>query len=454
MTTSDDDQDLDLDLAINSAAAAAAESPKRAAGAMRDDSAGLPQIRTVVVGHVDHGKSTTVGRLFWDTDSLDQEEKDDLREQARELGREGYEYAFVLDRLRDERQGGMTIGLAHKKLRTSVSSITIADAPGHREFVENMLRGAATSDAAVLVVAVDEGIREQCRQHLLLCETFGLRQLLVVINKMDLVDYSQAPFESVRAELLELLASHGYPADTLILPCSSLEGENVTTRSDRMAWSESGCLLEALEQLHHRAAPVSLPLRLPVQDSYSIDGSQVVVGRLETGALKVGMAVVSASGVVATVSKLQIGPDTVSAVVAGDNVYVWFDAPVTVARGDVIGASSAAQPPMQHTHVRCTLALLEGAPELGRDYTFRVHTGEVTARVEAIDGWIDPETGVRQDGAPENPTKGEVCDVRLKLSTPIHLEPQSVLPQLARVSLLQNRLVVAEGLCTNAGPTL
>jgi elongation factor 1-alpha len=347
----------------------------------------------------------------------------------------------------------MTIGLAHKKLLTSCSAITVADAPGHREFVANMLRGAATSDAAVLVVAVDEGIQEQCRQHLLLCETFGIRQLLVVVNKMDLVHYAQEPFVRVRSELRDLLARHGYDETTPILPCSALEGENIATRSERMPWADGACLLDALESLHVRAAPATLPLRLPVQDVYPIDNVAVVVGRIETGELSTGQAVVAASGLTSTVARLQLGDAVVENAVAGDNVYVWFQDPIALERGDVVGSADAATLPGRHSRVRCTLALLEGALEPGREYTLRVHTAETPARVEAIDSWIDPETGVRIDGAPANPTRGEVCDVRLALLSPLHLTAQNELPQLARVSLLDDRLVLAEGLCTDAGPT-
>ncbi|PIU72718.1 translation elongation factor EF-1 subunit alpha, partial [Candidatus Woesearchaeota archaeon CG06_land_8_20_14_3_00_33_13] len=300
----------------------------------------------VFVGHVDHGKSTTVGRLLFDAGSVSEQELRKLKEKAKELGKAGFEFAFVMDNLKEERERGLTIDLAHKRFNTDKYYFTIIDAPGHKDFIKNMITGASQADSAVLVVAANDGVMAQTKEHVFLCRTLGVQQLIVAINKMDMKDYSEDVFKKVKTEVETLLKTVGYdPSKVQFLPIASLPGDNVVKKTDKMSWYKGPTLLAALDLFNIPEKPTNLPLRLPIQDVYNITGIGVVpVGKVETGIMKVGDKVIfvparEGKGVSGEVKSIEMHHEQLKQAGPGDNVgfNVRGIEKKDIARGDVLG---------------------------------------------------------------------------------------------------------------------
>ncbi|PSG99559.1 MAG: elongation factor 1-alpha, partial [Nanohaloarchaea archaeon SW_4_43_9] len=253
-----------------------------------------PHVNLVFIGHVDHGKSTSIGRLLWDTENLPEEEMRKLEEAAEEKGKETFGFAFAMDSIEEERERGVTIDLAHKDFTSDNYYFTIIDAPGHRDFIKNMITGASQADAGVLTVAADDGIQPQTKEHAYLAKTLGIDQLIVSVNKMDVVDYAEGDFEDIKEEVSEMLQGVGYdPSDISFVPISAFEGDNVVEESDNLGWYDGPTLLDALDDLEEPDKPEDLPMRIPIQDVYSISGiGAVTVGRVETGDISPGDDVV------------------------------------------------------------------------------------------------------------------------------------------------------------------
>src|SRR3990167_5022406 len=229
--------------------------------------AAKPHMNLVVIGHVDHGKSTLVGRLVYDTGGIREEEMRKLKELAKELKKETFEFAFIMDQLKEERERGVTIDLMYKGFDTPKFYFTIIDAPGHRDFVKNMITGTSQADAAVLVVSVKDGIQPQTREHAFLAKVLGLNQLIVNLNKMDAVGYKQEEYNKVKGEVEKLLTGIGYKtAGIQFVPCSGYVGDNITKKSPNMPWYTGPTLMEVLDQLTVPPKPIDKPLRLPIQD--------------------------------------------------------------------------------------------------------------------------------------------------------------------------------------------
>src|SRR3989338_2927338 len=304
-----------------------------------------PHINIVFVGHVDHGKSTTVGRLLFDSGNVGEQEMRKLKEKAEQLGKGGFEFAFVMDSLKEEQERGVTIDLSHKKFITPKYEFTIIDAPGHRDFIKNMITGASQADAGVLVVG-SEGIQAQTREHVFLCKTLGVKQLMVAFNKMDLVKYDEGKFKALKAEVEKLLQSVGYKIPEIqFLPIASYPGDNVAKKSTNMPWYTGPTLLQALDNLTPPEKPTGLPLRLPIQDVYNITGIGVVpVGRVETGTMKIGDKVIvvpgrEGKGITGEVKTIEMHHEQVQMAEPGDNVgfNVRGIGKTDIDRGDVLG---------------------------------------------------------------------------------------------------------------------
>ncbi|MCM2325462.1 MAG: GTP-binding protein, partial [Candidatus Woesearchaeota archaeon] len=249
---------------------------------------GKEHLNLVVVGHIDHGKSTTVGRLMFDSGTVSEQEMRKLKEIAESHGKGGFEFAYVMDQLKEERERGITIDLAHKKFSTAKYDFTVIDAPGHRDFVKNMITGASQADCGCLVVACSDGVMAQTKEHVFLSRTLGVNQIVVSVNKMDAVGYDQAKFNATKEQVTALLKTVGYKIDDVVfVPTSGLIGDNIFKKSDKMPWYTGMTLVEAFDNFKVPEKPTSLPLRLPVQDVYNITGIGLVpVGRVETGVLK------------------------------------------------------------------------------------------------------------------------------------------------------------------------
>jgi elongation factor 1-alpha len=271
-----------------------------------------PHLNLIVTGHVDHGKSTLVGRLLYDLGLIDQRTIEEYAKESEKTGKgDTFKFAWVLDRLKDERERGITIDLAFQKFETNKYFFTLIDAPGHRDFVKNMITGASEADCAVLVVSAKKGETEvavepggQAREHAFLLRTLGVNQLMVAINKMDdpSVNYSKERYEEVKAMVTNLLKSIGYNVQKIrFIPTSGWTGDNVVKKSDKMPWYDGPTLYQAFDEFVEPEKPINKPLRLPIQDVYSITGvGTVPVGRIETGRMKVGDKVIVMAGLVIT----------------------------------------------------------------------------------------------------------------------------------------------------------
>ena len=415
-----------------------------------------PHINIVFVGHVDHGKSTTVGRLFYDSGNIDEQAMRKLKEKAQELGKAGFEFAFVMDNLKEERERGVTIDLSHKKFVSQKYEYTIIDAPGHRDFIKNMITGASQADIGFLVVAASDGVMAQTIEHAALCKTFGVNQLGVLINKMDVVDFNQAKFEAVKKDVLELLKSRGYKVDEIpVIPVASLKGDNIVKKSENMKWYTGPTLNEQLDIFKEPEKPVKLPLRLPIQDVYNITGIGVVpVGRVETGVMKVGEKVIivparEGSGVKGEVKTIEMHHEQIQEAIPGDNIgfSIRGVSKNDIARGDVLGRED--NPPTIAAEFTAQIVVLNHPSVLTVGYTpvFHIHTAQVACQIIEIVRKIDPRNGATVQEKPDMLKNGEAAIVKIKPTKPLVIEKQGEIPQLSRFAIRDAGQTVAVGVC-------
>ncbi|MBN2567495.1 translation elongation factor EF-1 subunit alpha [Candidatus Woesearchaeota archaeon] len=415
-------------------------------------------INLVFVGHVDHGKSTTVGRLLFDSGNIDEQQMRKLKEKAEELGKGGFEFAFVMDNLKEERERGVTIDLAHKRFDTPKYYLTIIDAPGHRDFIKNMITGASQADAGVLVVAANDGVMAQTKEHVFLSRTLGVNQLIVAINKMDMKDYSQAVFDKIKSDVSTLLKTVGYnPAEIQFVPLASLPGDNVFKKTQKMAWYAGPTLYEAIDNLKEPEKPTQLPLRLPIQDVYNITGIGVVpVGRVETGVVKIGDKVIAmpgreGKGVPGEVKSIEMHHEQMQSAEPGDNIgfNVRGFGKKDIARGDVIGP--ADNPPTVATEFTAQIVVLNHPSVMTVGYTpvFHIHTAQVACQITAIKKKLNPATGEVLQENPDFIKNGDAAIVTIKPIQPLVIEKQKDIPQMSRFAIRDSGQTVAAGMCTD-----
>ncbi len=414
-----------------------------------------PHINIVFVGHVDHGKSTTVGRLLFDSGNIGEQEMRKLKELAEELGKGGFEFAFVMDQLAEERKRGVTIDLSHKKFTTAKYDFTIIDAPGHRDFIKNMITGASQADAAVIVVG-SEGVQAQTKEHVFLCKTLGVKQVMVAMNKMDLNKYDQTKFEQLKKEASTLLKTYGYNPDQVkFIPIASYPGDNVVKKSTHMAWYTGPTLLEALDLLSPPEKLTNLPLRLPLQDVYNIKGIGVVpVGRIETGVMKVGDKVIfvparEGKGIVGEVKTIEMHHEAIQMAEPGDNIgfNVRGIELKDIARGDVLGHASSPPPVASEFTVRLVVLNHPTVITVGYTPVFHIHTSQVACQFVEIVQKLDPATGAVLAEHPDFIKNGDTAIVKLKPMQPVVIEKQSDNPKLSRFAVRDSGQTVAAGMC-------
>ncbi|RME54475.1 translation elongation factor EF-1 subunit alpha [Candidatus Woesearchaeota archaeon] len=415
-----------------------------------------PHLNVVFVGHVDHGKSTTVGRLMFDSGNIDEQTMRKLKDKAAELGKAGFEFAFVMDNLKEERERGVTIDLSHKKFVTNKYEVTIIDAPGHKDFIKNMITGAAQADVAFVVVAAGEGIMAQTKEHIFLSRTLGVQQLHVLVNKMDTVNYDEAKYNAVKDEVSKLLAQVGYKPDAVkFIPISALQGDNVVKKSENMPWYTGPTLVEMIDMLEEPEKPTDLPLRLPIQDVYNITGIGVVpVGRVETGVMKVGDKVIvvparEGTGVTGEVKSIEMHHEQIPSAEPGDNVgfSVRGIGKKDIARGDVLG--HVDNPPTVVSEFTAQIIVLNHPSVLTVGYTpvFHIHTAQVACQFTAIEKKLDPATGQVLEENPDFIKNGDVAIVKIKPTKPLVIEKQSDIPQMASFAIRDAGQTVAAGKC-------
>jgi elongation factor 1-alpha len=415
-----------------------------------------PHLNIVTIGHVDHGKSTLMGRLLYETGAV--KEEDIKKFEA--MGDKGktFKFAWVMDALKEERERGLTIDLAHKKFETSKYYFTIIDAPGHRDFVKNMITGASQADGAVLVVAADDGIMPQTREHAALAFTLGVGQLMVVINKMDLVDYKQEVFEKLKKEVSDLLRAVGYRNVEKFdfIPAVAFHGENVTKRSEKMKWYNGPTVLEALDHFEVPPKPIDKPLRIPIQDVYSITGvGTVPVGRVETGVLKVGDTVVfEPAGVKGEVKSIEMHHESIPKAEPGDNIgfNVRGVEKKALKRGDVVGHPD--KPPTVVREFTARIAVLQHPTAIAAGYTpvFHVHTAQVACKISQIVNKLDPKTGAPVEQNPQFIKKGDMATIVVTPTKPMVIEKASEIPQLSRFAIRDMGMTIAAGVCVDVVP--
>jgi elongation factor 1-alpha len=415
-----------------------------------------PHLNIVTIGHVDHGKSTLMGRLLYETGAV--KEEDIKKFEA--MGDKGktFKFAWVMDALKEERERGLTIDLAHKKFETSKYYFTIIDAPGHRDFVKNMITGASQADGAVLVVAADDGIMPQTREHAALAFTLGVGQLMVVINKMDLVDYKQEVFEKLKKEVSDLLRAVGYRNVEKFdfIPAAAFHGENVTKRSEKMKWYNGPTVLEALDHFEVPPKPIDKPLRIPIQDVYSITGvGTVPVGRVETGVLKVGDTVVfEPAGVKGEVKSIEMHHESIPKAEPGDNIgfNVRGVEKKALKRGDVVGHPD--KPPTVVREFTARIAVLQHPTAIAAGYTpvFHVHTAQVACKISQIVNKLDPKTGAPVEQNPQFIKKGDMATIVVTPTKPMVIEKASEIPQLSRFAIRDMGMTIAAGVCVDVVP--
>ncbi|MBI2107620.1 translation elongation factor EF-1 subunit alpha [Candidatus Woesearchaeota archaeon] len=419
---------------------------------------GKPHLNLVFIGHVDHGKSTTVGRLLYDSGNIDEQAMRKLKDKAQELGKGGFEFAFVMDNLKEERERGVTIDLAHKRFETPKYYFTIIDAPGHKDFIKNMITGASQADAGVLVVSANpgDGVQAQTKEHVFLARTLGVNQIMIYVNKMDMAKYDEKRFNEVKTQVSALLKSVGYkPDEILFLAGASLLGENIVKKSTNMPWMTGPTLLEALDTLKIPDKPTQLPLRLPLQDVYNITGIGVVpVGRVETGVMKVGDKIIvvparEGKGIRGEVKSIEMHHEQMQQAEPGDNVgfNVRGIEKKDIARGDVLGHVDKV--PTVATEFTAQVVVLNHPSVITAGYTpvFHVHTAQVACQVTEIVKSLDPATGATKQEKPDFIKNGDAAIIKVKPMQPLCIEKNNEIPQMARFAIRDSGTTVAAGMC-------
>lgn len=414
-------------------------------------------LNLVFIGHVDHGKSTTVGRLLYDSGALSEQEYRKLETEAKEQGKASFAFAYAMDRLKEERKRGLTIDVAYKKFQGKTNDFTIIDAPGHKDFVKNMITGTSQADAAVLVIAAKEGIKPQTKEHAFLAQVMGIKQIIVAINKMDEINYDKGQFENIKKEVEKLLGGIGFKAETVTyIPISAFQGDNVAKEKGKLDWFSGPMLIEALDQLKAPPIPTDKPLRLPIQDVYNIKGVGVVpVGRVETGVMKPGdKVIIMPSNKGGEVKTIEMHHEQLSQAVPGDNIgfNIRGLGREDVARGDVVGL--AKDPPTVAEEFIAQIVVLSHPTAIPVNYTpvFHIHTAQLSCQVVEIQKKLDPKTGEVKEENPKFLKTGDAAIIKVKPMKPVVVEEYKKFPQLGRFAIRDMGQTVAAGMVISVTP--
>ncbi len=428
--------------------------------------AGKPHMNLVVIGHVDHGKSTLVGHILYRLGFIDPKIMKQLEEEAQKKGKESFKFAWVLDRLKEERERGVTIDLTFVKFETKKYYFTIIDAPGHRDFVKNMITGASQADAAILVVSARPGEFEagmspegQTREHLILAKTMGIDQIIVVVNKMDATQppYDKKRYEQIKAILSKFMKGLGYdPSKIPFVPASAWTGENLIERSPNMPWYNGPTVVEALDMLTPPKKPIDKPLRIPIQNVYTITGvGTVPVGRVETGVLRVGDKVVfMPPGVVGEVRSIEMHHQQLEKAEPGDNIgfNVRGVSKRDIKRGDVAGHPDKPPTVVDEFTARVFIIWHPSAVTVGYTPVIHAHTASIAARITEIVAKLDPRTGKIVEKNPNFLKQGDAAIVKFKPIKPMVIEKFSDFPQLGRFAMRDMGKTIGIGVVVDLKP--
>jgi small GTP-binding protein len=397
----------------------------------------------VIVGHVDHGKSTLIGRLLYDTQSLPVDKYTEIQKTSEMLGKR-VEFAFVMDCLEEERSRGITIDTTQTFFKTPKRRYVIIDAPGHKEFLKNMITGSSQAEVAVLIIDSFEGVRDQTKRHAYILGMLGLKQVCVLLNKIDLVDYSKDKFEALKGEITDFLGRLNI-RPTFVLPISAIHGDNVATPSEKIAWFDGPTVLEALDTFEDLKVGEK-PLRLPIQDIYQIDGEKIVVGRVEAGHLKKGetLFLLPEKRKVTVKSIRKFLSDDVTDASFEESIGISLKGRPRVRRGQILSADLSSK-----ISDRITANIFWMDPSgfrTGDPLLFRCVTQEVSCRIEKINKKFDPASMEFIEKDASSIEGAEVADVVLQLEEKVVADPFNEIPEMGRFVLERNGRPVAGGI--------
>jgi len=409
----------------------------------------ISKINVIFIGHIDHGKSTTVGRLMYDSGNLSEQDYRKLQAIAEEKGKATFSFAYMMDVTKEERERGITIDVNYKKLETKKNYFTIIDAPGHADYIKNMITGTAQSDAAVLVCAAKDGVKAQTIEHTRLSQVMGIKQVIVAVNKMDEVDYKEERFNEVKAEASALLKKSGFKEDQFrVIPISAWIGDNVVNKSEKTPWYAGPTLLEALDDFKPGEIPIDKPLRLAVQDVYNIKGvGTVPVGRVEAGILRPNdKVIIMPEGIETDIKSMEIHHTPILEARPGDNIG--FNLRKVgrndIKRGSVIGPIN--NPPTVAEEFTAQIVILGHPTAITPGYTpvFHIDTAQMSCTFVELVQKLAP---VKEDN-PKFLKTGDAAIVRIKPTQPLCVEVFKDFPQLGRFAIRDMGKTVAAGVIT------
>jgi len=400
----------------------------------------------VIVGHVDHGKSTLIGRLLYDTDSLPPDKIEEIEKASAGQGKRT-EFAYLLDHLEEERKQGITIDTTQVFFKTAKRRYVIIDAPGHVEFVKNMITGASQAEAAVLIIDVTEGVKEQTRRHSYMLSLLGLHQVIVVLNKMDLVDFSQDRFETVKKDALGWLKSIN-TEPTLFIPISAIEGDNITGKSEKMNWYAGPSFLQSLDTLESRQPPEGKPLLFPIQDIYKIGDKRINVGRVESGIIaKDNKIKILPSGQVTNVNSIEKFPEDTGKAIASECIGITTADSVFLDRGNIV-CLPGAEPTLTDSIPANIFWMTKQDFVKDQKLTIRCATQETSCKIDRINKRINSSTLEVIEENAEVIKNLEVAEVIIKTKRKVIIKDFNDVQELGRFVLVQDENICAGGIIT------
>lgn len=404
-------------------------------------------LKFVIIGHVDHGKSTLIGRLFFDTDSLPYDKIEEVKKASIDQDGTGIEFAFLMDHLREEREQGVTIDTAQTFFKTSKREYVIIDAPGHVEFVKNMITGASQAEAALLIVDVIEGVAEQTKRHANLISMLGLDQIIVVVNKMDETDYKEERFKEVKKDIGEFFNDIKIKGNFYI-PISALKGENVVTHSKLMPWYKGPTILESLDSLKNRDSPKDKSLIFPIQDVYKMSGKRIAVGRVEAGYLEDGMEVkILPDGIKMKIKSIEKFNEKKNRAIAGESIGIITESPVFLQRGNVL-CIEGMEPITTNSFEANLIWLSKDEFDISERIKLRLATQEINGTVKSIKKRIDSSSLEILEENAKKLKNLEIGDIVFEAKTPISITKFNDIQELGRFVLVRGNDVVAGGIIT------
>ena len=396
-------------------------------------------VNVVLVGHVDHGKSTLIGRLLYDSESIMDERVEEIQKLAEEYKRR-FEFAYFLDSFEDELKEERTIDTVSLMFKSKKNYYTITDVPGHKEFIKNMLTGASHADVAVLVVSAEEGVQEQTRRHMFLLKMLGIKQVFVVVNKMDAVNYKKERFETVKNQISELLNSFDYATEEMLfIPASAMEGDNIYRRSEGMEWYDGPTLIEALDGVTLEGKEKTL--RFVVQDVYEMEEEKIIAGRIESGMLRKGAEVIfEPSGVKGEIEKIKVFEGELEEASTGDCIGIVINGEVK--RGNVGGI--VENPPVSKEQFLGEAVLLGKELKKGETVELRCGTAKVRCEIKEIKEKINSETGEVIEKYPEEINEHDAATI-VFTTEPLVVEKFAEIPELGRFVLVKESKNIGAG---------